>query len=816
MRQAFRLAATAVALAFVVPGVSPALAKAKTEKVSTSGNKAETKKVVVKKAASKKSVRKHGAKGLKTATGKSKKSTKTAAKTKPAAKVARKAKTVAKTAGIPLPERNPARESVAVAAGQTPVGESVVVDPAARATNVRKTLTGPDYQSLLAPLLNYALSADDQANLKAALREAYKGNGEAEAAVEAKLQDQSARKLALWYAYRSGHSLAGGKEIEQFRLTDPEWPNQDLLRQRAETAFFMRDADPASAIAFFDTSGASTGAGKAALASALIATGEEAKAKSLVVSAWREHNLSEKVEKRFLDKFAAMLSAEDHKVRIERLLYADSKDRTAAALRTLKLLGDDDKKAVGVRIAMAKRTKKSTEPQGAAAPIDALKANVGLFFDRIQWLRRSDQEEEAWKLLLAAPSEPEKLLDLKEWWIERRLNCRTALNAGQPEIAYEIAKNHGPISGEHYADAEFLAGWIALRQLNKPQVAKDHFLALRTAVTTPKAIARAEYWLGRASLVLGDEQAAGKHLAAAALYPMTYYGELARQGLEQTPTDLVLPPTPLPTEADVTSFLSRDAVRAMGIARAADLDGLIPVFLNHLAGTLENPAELVLLAEFALQLDMRQASVRMSKIAFNRGKPIFAYAFPSDVLPEYKALNDGVESALVHALSRQESEFNAGAKSPVGARGMMQLMPKTAKAVAGQYKVQFNLGSLTGSPSYNVMLGSAHLTDLVNDYRGSYIMALAAYNAGGARVSQWVEAFGDPRAPGVDPIDWVERIPFTETREYVQKILESVQIYRARLEGPHQALQLAQDLYRGRRVTPGQRTAAVQGEAPAP
>jgi soluble lytic murein transglycosylase len=223
-----------------------------------------------------------------------------------------------------------------------------------------------------------------------------------------------------------------------------------------------------------------------------------------------------------------------------------------------------------------------------------------------------------------------------------------------------------------------------------------------------------------------------------------------------------------------------------------------PQFFLALSRKLKRPGEVVLLAEFAKLSGDPQISLRLSKIAFNRDLPMGDYALPIGVLPEFKSLlNDRVDPALVHALSRQESEFNAAAKSPVGASGLMQLMPGTAKAVARAYKVQFQAGQLT-NPSYNIQLGEAHLRGLIDSYSGSYFLALAAYNAGGGRVQEWMKAFGDPRKTQIDPIDWIERIPFTETREYVKKIMETLQLYRSRLAGSEKALQLVQDLNRGR------------------
>jgi soluble lytic murein transglycosylase len=668
-----------------------------------------------------------------------------------------------------------------------------------------------DFASILKPLLAYSLSASDAANLKEAFRASFKRD--AAAAATAKITDPAARKLATWYEYMSGGLDAPAEAIDRFRLANPEWPGQAALREQAEKALFLTDASAPQIKAFFGDSPPLTGAGKAALATAYLKDGNQPAAHALIVSAWRDYQLNAAVAQKILARFSTMLNAEDHQARIDRLLYPDSKSATDAALKISKLLPADQQKKVTARIAVVNRGKNAGKLLDAL-PASTTAGDVGLLFNRIQWLRRKDRDEEAWKMLLDAPSEPDKLLDLDDWWVERRVNCRAALNAGQTRIAYEIAVKHGPISGDAYMEAEFLAGWIALRFLSEPNTALGHFFALRTAAKSSKSMALAEYWLGRTALALGDRGSATIHFHAAAKYPQFFYGQLGRQALDANPANLEVTPTPLPTDADIQRFLARDAVRAIGIALAADMKQVTPQFFLALSRNLKSPAEVVLLAELAKLSGNQQISLRLAKIAFNRDLPVGDYALPIGVLPEFKSLlAERVDPALVHALSRQESEFNAGAKSSVGASGLMQLMPGTAKAVAKQHNVKFQVAQLT-DPAYNIQLGEAHLRDLIDSYSGSYFLALAAYNAGGGRVQEWIRAFGDPRSSRTDPIDWIERIPFTETREYVEKIMETLQLYRSRLAGPKKALQLVQDLNRGRmaggpRMAGGTATAAV-------
>jgi soluble lytic murein transglycosylase len=696
---------------------------------------------------------------------------------------------------MPLPDPNPNR------ADALPFAMKGTFVP-----SVSAPAPAMDYASILKPILSYDLSASDEANLRDVIRNT--------TAAANQIKDPAARDFALWYKYRNSPASGNAAAIERFRLAHPDWPGQDELREKAEAALFLTDAGTDAVKEFFKDTAPQTGAGKAALAAVYKKEGNDAAARELVISAWRDHTLNAAIEKKILDLYGGWLTAEHHRARIDRLLYPDEQGATEAALRVSKLLSPEEQKKVAARIAVVKRGGNAGKLLDAL-PASAVEADVGLRFNRIQWLRRTkdkQRREQAWKMLLDAPSEPNVLLDLNNWWTERRINCRGALNDGNPKVAYEIAAKHGLVSGDGYIEAEFLAGWIALRFLNDPQSALSHFLSLRSAATSSKSIALGEYWLGRTALALGDESSAMVHFHRAAKYPQYFYGQLARQSIDSRPARLEVTSTPLPTKADIETFLSRDAVRAIGVARASGFEGTMPQFMLALSRKLTNPSEVVLLIELAKTTGNQQVGLRLAKIAFNRDLPVGDYALPVGVMPEFRSLlSDRVDPALVHALSRQESEFNAAAKSPVGAAGLMQLMPGTAKAVAKAYNVKFDANQLTNG-AYNTQLGEAHLKDLIDSYGGSYFLALAAYNAGGGRVAEWIKSFGDPRDPQVDPVDWIERIPFTETRQYVVKIMESLQLYRSRLAGPKQALQLVQDLNRGRRI-PRAETATVGAQA---
>lgn len=687
-----------------------------------------------------------------------------------------------KPRSLSLPDRNPARQ------------QSVPTKTPATVPAKKAEPSGP--VSKLPKLLEYKLSNGDKEALKSTVRAVYKRRFSDARKSISKIKDKTARKLAQWYYYRRRGNDSNPAKIKQFRLANPDWPSQKRLRRNAEQALLTGSSDAKFIKAFFGKSKPLTGSGKAALAGAYLETGDKKKAQRLASEAWRKHEFSSDIEKLLLARFGKLLTTKDHKARVDRLLLLDRKSKISAALRAAKPLDKIEKKKIDARIAVVRRSK-TAKKLLADIPEEATKGDVGFYFSRIQWLRRHKKEEDAWKLLLAAPKEPGVLIAINEWWIERRINCRKALNAGHPNIAYQIASNHELLSGRYYYEAEFLSGWIALRSLAKPEIAKQHFQALRTAASGPKTIAKAEYWLGRTAAALNMKDDARTHYDAAAKYNLTYYGQLAVAMLKPGRSAMSLPDTPEPTQKDYDQFKSRDAVQTIALIRKVELEKLAPLFFHQLARTITAPGEAVLLAELAHLMQQPHASVRLSKIAFNRGLPLAERAYPINMLPDYKEINVPVEPALLYSLSRQESEFNPKAKSPVGARGLMQIMPRTARAIARQHKVKYKRASLTKDPSYNVMLGAAHLGDLLADYNGSYILTLVAYNAGGGRVRRWTKEFGDPRASDVDAIDWVERIPFTETRNYVKKILNGVQIFRSRLNGPKEALRLVEDLNRG-------------------
>lgn len=380
-----------------------------------------------------------------------------------------------------------------------------------------------------------------------------------------------------------------------------------------------------------------------------------------------------------------------------------------------------------------------------------------------------------------------------QWWVERNVLARRALRNGAVASAYRIAATHGFTEGAPLADAEFLAGWIALRFLKDPARAAGHFARLEAAVGMPISLARAAYWRGRATEAGGDAAAAKAQYQRAARHLTTYYGQLAaeRIGLSTAP-DWVVMPAVVPTAAEAQAFNTSEPAVAAELLAAIGEGRMARQFVARLVTDAKTPAGHALAAGLAQRLGQPQLAVVAGKRAGYAGTHLPAYAFPLQLVPA----EGEPEAALINAIIRQESMFDATAVSQAGARGLMQLMPATARQVARQLSESHTDQRLIADPGYNVALGSRYLADQIRGFNGSYILAVAAYNAGPGRSRQWVQDYGDPRDGGIDAVDWVESIPFNETRNYVQRVIENLQVYRWRLAGAGAPVAISADLRR--------------------
>jgi len=635
------------------------------------------------------------------------------------------------------------------------------------------------------------------------IRDAVKAIGGADLPRGKQLRDQLSndisRKLVDWYLYRGGYGTA--TEIRAFAAANPDWPDQALLQKRAEEALFNSSASASEVKAFFAEVPPATGVGLGALATALAAGNSATEAKALAARAWVEYEIPTSQEGTFLKKVGSLLTEADHKRRLDRQLLTEArsagerKDRATVIRRTIALLSATEKKKAEARLAVFLRAKNSGQLM-AKLPPEAVAKEWGLAVQKAQMLRRQNKDAQAWKILLAAP---ESTLKVKPdgWWEERRASAYAALREGNAKTAYALVRDPSQLSVNSENAAHFLAGWLALRHLKEPKLAEGHFQALVKSADGPLTRARAYYWHARAIEALGEEAKARESYKKAAEYVDTFHGQLARLKLDPQARALKITAPAAPTSAEIARFNGLDTVRAAVIAHKAGLDrALVRVFLGHIRTQLTSEAEFAMLAHLAEALDDTQTSVRIGKAGIARGLNLIYYAYPIHKLPAYRPLRQPAETALILGLARQESEFGAGSISHAGARGILQVMPGTARHICRDYKLKCDVVRLLRDASYNTMLGSAYIADRMDEFSGSYILSLAGYNAGPGRAREWIREFGDPREKHIDPIDWIHRIPITETREYVQKVLSNVQIYRARLGDGANAVRLNADLRR--------------------
>jgi soluble lytic murein transglycosylase len=603
---------------------------------------------------------------------------------------------------------------------------------------------------------------------------------------EASISDPVAQKLAEWIILRSDNNGASVERYRAFIDANPSWPSQTFLRRRLEAAMWDDHRDDATVTAWFENEKPLSAKGKFSLAKALIARGDRAGAERLLRDAWRFDSMSSDTEETALDLFGALLTPGDQKARMDSMLYGSEQE---AGLRAAKRVG---------QIALAKaRNATYRKASNTRALLDAvpreLYGDPGYMFARIQLLRREEKFAEAAQLMLAAPRDPNRLYNLDEWWIERRLLSRKMLDVGEHRTAYLIARDAAlPARDIYKTEQEFTAGWIALRFLHDPAAAAQHFARIGVGSVNPTALARAGYWQGRAAEAAGRNQEARSAYAAAAEHSTSYYGQLAR-------AKLGLPQIELNGVPSSRRGIERlEVVRAVQLLYALDERELaIPVLADM--GENGDPDVLQGLGELASRNSDARGMLLMGKAALNRGLPFDFYAYPVVGIPPYKAIGPEIEQAIVFAIARQESAFNQSVVSPAQAYGLMQVTPDAGRYVCKRHGATFDLARMKSDPVYNTALGAAELGGLIEDYRGSYIMTFAAYNAGRGSVKKWVERNGDPRDPKVDAIDWVEQIPFSETRNYVQRIMENLQVYRARFGGGTR-LQIDADLRRGATV----------------
>jgi soluble lytic murein transglycosylase len=592
--------------------------------------------------------------------------------------------------------------------------------------------------------------------------------------IEKTIGDPAGRKLVEWFILRHPDADATFSRYVAFIADNPNWPSIGLMQRRAEARLWQERTDATTVHGFTKDLPASA-KGRFALARALLAEGDRDGAARQARAAWRSEELTERAETEAFESFRDLLTRDDHRARMDKRIGA--KD-LAGAMRAARRLGDAEISIVKACAAVAGNADKALERLDDVA--SEARQDLGYTLCRIHWMMRHDKIAEATRLMLAAPSETMALQDRDEWWRERRSLARKLLDLGNFQGAYQVVRDAALPANEYYqADFHFMCGWIALRYLNDPGTARTHFAHIDDASVNPIVVARANYWRGRAAEAIGDHDAMRASYEAAARHPTAYYGQLARAklGLEK----IELRP-PLPAEHAAAPPAPDELVRAADMLYAIGERDVVVSFVASVAEQSTDVASLAALGELTFRRNDARAMLQIGKTALARGLALDVYAFPTIGIPQHRQIATEIERSVIYSVARTESAFDQKDKSPANAVGLMQVTPEAGRDTAKRFGVTYDWDRMVSDPVYNTQMGAAELSALLREYSGSHIMTFAGYNAGRGRVRDWVKAYGDPRDPKVDAVDWVERIPFAETRNYVQRVMENLQIYRTRFD----------------------------------
>jgi len=593
--------------------------------------------------------------------------------------------------------------------------------------------------------------------------------------------NETFKSLILWLDYKrpkGDHSFA---DIAAFLNTHPGWPQRRTLLARAEEA--MTDStNDLIVITWFNANPPITTHGMMRFGEALLRNGDKQKGEEIIRQTWREGDFGYRQERTFIARHRKKWTKEDNIARLDRLLW---QGKFSAAQRTMRRVPKE------YQILAEARMRLHRNRGGVDWAIRRLSPDLfddpGFQYERLRWRRRRGRDD-ALEILFAQPDDP---VHGDMWWTERQHVSRQALAKGDVSVAYRLASEHRQKPGSAaYAEAEWLAGWIALRFLDNSQQALDHFTRLYENVRYPISLSRAAYWAGRALDKAGQPQEAQAWYVKGAQYITTFHGQLAVSRLENSP-EIVLPENPVVSEADRKKLTSSELYKIVRLLGDIEAISEIDPFILHLFDVAQTPGEKFLIADLATGLAREDLSVKIARRVQRQGISLVELGYPNPL----KTVHGLPETALLLGLMRQESGFSVQAVSHAGARGLMQLMPATARSVARQIKLPFSKNRLMNDPEYNMKLGRAYISSLLNQYDNSYVLALAAYNAGPSRVKKWLKKNGDPRKAEVDSVDWIEMIPFNETRTYVQRVLGNLQVYRLRLGTKTLAWSLEKDLH---------------------
>ncbi len=603
------------------------------------------------------------------------------------------------------------------------------------------------------------------------------------------LDDNIAKDTLRWVRAARNPNVSF-KDISYVVQNLNDWPRMTAIQAKAEAILFDDPLSTRKTINWFQNKEPVAGEGRVALARAYYKSGDESTADLWLKSAWRESKLTRARQQEVFKQFRGKLSKEDHAVRADHLIWQGRRHH-AKAEALLPHMGKKQRALMNARIRTA--SNRSGMDAAIRSVPQEYKNEAGLLYERAKWRRRKKTKDYALPVYLQIVNPPLNPTGREVIWKEKRIMLRWAIEKKKYQEAYQLSTNHGLTRGAGFAEAEFTAGWLALTKLGQPQKAAQHFETLKNGVSLSVSLSRAAYWQARAAEALNDPNARA-YYAEASAYTNTYYGQLAADKIGGR-----LAQVSLPLEADTSDIKARfeadPRVRAMHLLGEAGEERFFTNFAFHLDDVLNEKRELTLLSQLAKNYGYMRPSLRAAKQASRFQSMLTDSGYP--IVEEIESLPSKFDIPFVYAIARQESEFEFNVVSSAKAYGMMQMINSTAKYTARKHRIPYSVSKLTADREYSAKLGALHLHDLLDMFDGSYILAAAAYNAGPHRSKTWIKTYGDPRTGDIDPIDWVESIPFSETRNYVQRVIENMQVYRARRNGNQSNSQIYQDLTQG-------------------
>ena len=591
-----------------------------------------------------------------------------------------------------------------------------------------------------------------------------------------KAKDKSIYNFIQWRHLLTKGNKASYYDYRSFIELNENYPRIGRIKYLAEHKLSTDSISPKKIINWYDSSKPLSGFGKMILGESFILNGDKEKGIILIKDGWITAELDKSQLRFYRKKFKKYLNSEDY---IKRADYLAWNNKYWDLKRILRYLPKDYELLYNARQLLMS---KSYGVDNAIAKVPAqFKNDAGLNYDRLKWRRKRGRVDSSVEILQAIKNTKDYLVRPDKWWIEREIISRSLIYKKKYELAYKISSNHAMTEGPEFAAAEWMSGWIALSFLNNPLLAKDHFEKFYNNVGYPISTARGAYWLGRTYKKLGYNELSLKWFKEASKYLTTYYGQLAFLEIDPTAN------FELSKEMEIKKeyrdyFYKKEIVKIIYLLDELNEDKYAKHMLRHLANDNINSGSEVLAAELATKIERFDFAIQVSKIASYEKRFHNKYNYPIISTPKYINGRKIPESAFILSIIRQESEFDLSANSHAGAKGLMQLMPYTAKLVAKQAKLPYTKSRLTSDPEYNINLGSHYIAGLILEYEGAYPFAIAAYNAGPKRVRYWKKINKDPQKNQINYIDWIELIKFRETRNYVQRVLENYNVYRYILE----------------------------------